>query len=62
MSENCFITLPISEFQALADLPSVVEDQRKELVQVRRELEGLRTVQNQSLLKLADVLREMNKL
>lgn len=55
-----YVSIPIDELLRLQQLVPEVERLQKENVQLRREVEGLRSVQNQSLLKFAEILRNIN--
>lgn len=60
--DDFLVSVPISFLIELQKLPSDVAALRAENSQLRRELEGLRNIQNQSLVQFADVLRKVNTL
>lgn len=53
------VSLPLSQLLELQSLAPRMKDLENENVQLRRELEGLRNIQYQTLEKLGDVLRQL---
>lgn len=53
------VSLPLSQLLELQSLTPRMKDLENENVQLRRELEGLRNIQYQTLEKLGDVLRQL---
>ncbi len=56
-SPDWALQIPLSALVALQGLPSRMEALERENAQLRRELEGLRTIQSQCLQMLADAKR-----
>lgn len=52
------IQIPLSELVALQGLPAQMEELKAENKQLRRELEALRNIQSQMMMKMADAIRE----
>lgn len=52
------ISVPLSELVALQGLPAQMKKLEDENKQLRRELEALRNIQGQMMLKLSDAIRE----
>lgn len=55
------ITIPLSELAELMTLPARMVDMEAELKQARREIDALRQLNGQALLKIADLKNEMRK-
>lgn len=55
------ITIPLSELAELMTLPARMADMEAGLKQARREIEALRQLNGQALLKIADLKNEMRK-
>lgn len=53
------VSLPLSQLLELQSLAPRMKDLENENVQLRRELEGFRNIQYQTLEKLGDVLRQL---
>ena len=52
------LQIPLSELVALQGLPAQMEELKAENKQLRRELEALRVIQSQMMMKMADAIRE----
>lgn len=52
------IQIPLSELVALQGLPAQMEELRAENKQLRRELEALRRIQSEMMMRLSDAIRE----
>ena len=52
------IQIPLSELVALQGLPAQMEELKAENKQLRRELEALRNIQSQMMIRLSDAIRE----
>lgn len=52
------IQIPLSELVALQGLPAQMEELKAENNQLRRELEALRRIQSEMMMRLADAIRE----
>lgn len=52
------IQIPLSELVALQGLPAQMEELKAENKQLRRELEALRRIQSEMMMRLADTIRE----
>ena len=52
------IQIPLSELVALQGLPVQMEELKAENKQLRRELEALRRIQSEMMMRLADAIRE----
>ena len=55
------IQIPLNELAALQALPAQMAALQNENHQLRREIEGLRTIQSQTLQKLGDLARAVNR-
>lgn len=55
------ITIPLSDLAELMSLPGKMAEMQEQLAQARREIEGLRQLNGQALLKIADLKNEMRK-
>lgn len=55
------ITIPLSELAGLMGLPGRMEKMDAELKQARREIDALRQLNGQALLKIADLKNELHK-
>lgn len=55
------IQIPLSELVALQELPRRIEDLEKENKQLRREIDGLRRINSETLQVLGDLRREVRK-
>ena len=52
------IQIPLSELVALQGLPAQMEELKAENKQLRRELEALRRIQSEMMMRLSDAIRE----
>ena len=59
-SANWLIQIPLSELVALQALPARMEGLEAENKQLRRELEGLRRIQSETLQTLGDLRRSLS--
>ena len=57
-ANNYSISVPLSDLVALQELPDRMNKLEAQNLQLRRELEALRTIQSQTLQLLADYRRE----
>ena len=55
------ITIPLSDLAELMSLPGKMVEMQEQLNQARREIDGLRQLNGQALLKIADLKNEMRK-
>ena len=56
-----FVQVPLSELVALQNMTSEFDKLRSENAQLRREMEGLRRVQSETLQVLGDLRRDFRK-
>lgn len=52
------VLVPLSALMALQELPAQMQQLKTENAQLRRELEALRNIQSQMMIKLGDALRQ----
>ena len=55
------ITIPLSDLAELMALPGKMAVMQEQLNQAQREIDGLRNLNGQALLKIADIKNEMRK-
>lgn len=60
-SGSWLIQVPLSELVALQELPAQMEGLKKENQQLRRELDGLRRIQSETIQALGDLRRSLKK-
>lgn len=61
-NSDWLIQVPLSELVALQNMTSIVDSLRAENAQLRRELDGLRRVQCETMQVVGDLRREFRKL
>lgn len=61
MADGWSIQVPLSDLVALASLPSQMADLQKENVQLRRELNAVRSMLSETIELIGDLRRDIRK-